>query len=143
MIWDAEEFSYVLIDLSDKSTLHTLFIYGAIVPSAPMPSHADRSSRKLHRKALFQRIMGLKRLSALRIFTHQEEKFCIFHLTLRCPSTCVLTLNPFPPSKSHRFGGGAKGHLSFSWPGEQHIRDLSLNHLVESTILFVFQRTGN
>lgn len=141
MIWDAEEFSYVLIDLSDKSTLHTLFIYGAILPSAPMPSHADRSSRKLHRKALFQRIMGLKRLSVLRIFTHQEEKFCIFHLNLRCPSTYFKPISTL--QEPQVWWWCFKGHLSFSWPGEQHIRNLSLNHLVESTILFVFQRTGN
>ena len=106
MIWNAEEFSCVLIDLSDKSTLHTLFIYGAILPSAPMPSHADGRGRKLHRKALFQRNHGPEEAKCPEDFTHQEEKSCIFHLTLRCPSTCVLTLNTFPPSKSHRFGGG-------------------------------------
>lgn len=58
-------------------------------------------------------IMGVKKQRALRVSTHQEDKFCIFPLTLWCLGPWALLeshsypLKPLPSSERHRFVDGA------------------------------------
>lgn len=74
MIWDAEEFSYGLVDLSDKSTLHALFMeqFYRLPPCLHMLIEVAESYTEKHYS---REITGLKRLSALRIFKKKSSVF--------------------------------------------------------------------